>query len=647
MKSIRLSCLLVGLLFAFSATANDVDNGYSIDHWKYEALVHEDGTWDVTETLRVVFNEERHGIYRYIPRLFVRHHDMNGHDAKFTYRTRIDSVRANATLSLSSLEDSQKNLVLKLGHEDSLLRGERTYVIKYRLVYPDDRYTAGDEIYHTVFGADCNTRVGTFDFSLRFDKALPEVFAHTLRVYSGEWGTADNELAVAARLADNTVSGHVEDIPPFRAITLGGQLPEGYWQGASRVSPLLCYLFMAASLFFFCAVMGYLLFHRRKRPVTVIEYNAPEGMSSAEVGVVIDGNADLSDLTSLIVWFASKGYLKIKEGTVKKRLFSKDENDIELQKLSDLPSDAPKYQTLFWKVLFGDGDKVALSELGDKHTGIAAALRALQKHFRGKRSLTRLHWPSLIAALCFLASGVAAIITSGTVSTWGESCLWVFSLFIWAAPLLLVGLLRIVISDYDMISKTWHRLMQYLTIVVLGVADVFCYHALCYSPYDTLMPGWVMYSLVGAGWLIALFSGRMERDSRYRQEMMSLLLGFREFIDKAEMPMLKAQVDEDPAYFYNVLPYAMVFGLTKKWQKQFKDIDTPAPDWYECHEAQQGITSYMLSQRLVHNMSTSVKNAMEVSSHAPDGVGSIGSSPGGFSGGFSGGGGGGGGVGSW
>ena len=39
-------------------------------------------------------------------------------------------------------------------------------------------------------------------------------------------------------------------------------------------------------------------------------------------------------------------------------------------------------------------------------------------------------------------------------------------------------------------------------------------------------------------------------------------------------------IDEDPEYFFNVLPYAMVFGLSDHWSKQFKDLKVKPPRWY-------------------------------------------------------------------
>src|SRR5690606_23153984 len=58
------------------------------------------------------------------------------------------------------------------------------------------------------------------------------------------------------------------------------------------------------------------------------------------------------------------------------------------------------------------------------------------------------------------------------------------------------------------------------------------------------------------------------------------LLGFREFIDKAEKNRIEALAKDDPTLFDRVLPFALVFGLEEKWADAFKDIYREPPGWY-------------------------------------------------------------------
>lgn len=119
--------------------------------------------------------------------------------------------------------------------------------------------------------------------------------------------------------------------------------------------------------------------------------------------------------------------------------------------------------------------------------------------------------------------------------------------------------------------------------------------------------------------------------------MMGRLLGFKEFIETAEHGRLQGLQADDPHYFYTILPYAMVFGLSKKWSNLFKDIDVEKPDWYD---ARTPLLGYALTNHMVNSLCSSVSHAITTISHDS-------SSHGHGGGGFSGGGGGGGGGGSW
>ena len=142
---------------------------------------------------------------------------------------------------------------------------------------------------------------------------------------------------------------------------------------------------------------------------------------------------------------------------------------------------------------------------------------------------------------------------------------------------------------------------------------------------------------------VVLMRKRTERGARLQGQ----ILGFRDFIETAELEKLNMLVEEDPEYFYNVLPYAYVMGLSDKWAKKFEKIRVNQPDWYYGYNTTSIYSMLWYSQMFnscAKSMESSVINSI-VASAADSGGGSIGGGFGG--GGFSGGGFGGGGGGSW
>ena len=125
----------------------------------------------------------------------------------------------------------------------------------------------------------------------------------------------------------------------------------------------------------------------------------------------------------------------------------------------------------------------------------------------------------------------------------------------------------------------------------------------------------------------------LKKRNKNALRLLGKLLGFKQFIETAEKRRLQMLVEKDPQYFYSVLPYAYIFGISDKWIKQFEGIMKLKPDWYSGGH-------FGTSFRRFSNAMQSVS----VPSVANGGI-SSGSSSGG--GGCSGGGGGGGGGGSW
>lgn len=641
---------LILALCAAAGFAQDIDNGYVIDQYRYHAQVHANNSWTVTEELDVTFLEPRHGIYRHIPRIYcINRRGVNG-SARYTYRTTVDEIDIpGEDVEIIENDDSQDDIILRIGNEHTVHDGPHSYTIRYTLQKPDDRWAGGDELFHTVLGPQCNTTIGHFEFRIAFDKPLPTHLADELSVQSGPYGSEQNRLDAQVSLTGGCIVGSADSIEPFQGISIFAPMEEGYWQGAPSPARSKLYILLAVTALLFLWLVYYCMTHHRYRPTIVYEYSAPEGLSSAEVGTIIDDSADLSDLTSLVVWWASKGYVKIVEKAAKDY---RKTDTLELVKLAELPKTAPQYQKAFWRVFFTTNDSANLNDLGDKHTEIATAKAALKHYFKGERSLTKLQFKPFLAWLLFVALGTLAFASSSAVADFDPDIVSA-AVICFAAPTVLMGFTRIVGSARDMLRGHNARTIRGFVYVALAAANVWFFAEMFYNAADSYLPLEVYGVLIAAGWMTAFFAGDLISDSAYRLHNMSLLLGFREFLEKSELPMLKAQVDENPNFFYDILPYAMVFGLSDKWSKQFAALNIAPPTWYETQGTMLGMNPGLnfnaahFAQHLTTDFSKSISKSVAAASIDPTQANNSGGGFSGGGGGFSGGGGGGGGVGSW
>lgn len=72
----------------------------------------------------------------------------------------------------------------------------------------------------------------------------------------------------------------------------------------------------------------------------------------------------------------------------------------------------------------------------------------------------------------------------------------------------------------------------------------------------------------------------IRKRSPYAHKRMEEAEGYKEFIDKVEKDRIAVLSKEDPGLFYQVLPYAMVFGLAERWCEKFKGLYVPPASWY-------------------------------------------------------------------
>jgi uncharacterized membrane protein len=128
----------------------------------------------------------------------------------------------------------------------------------------------------------------------------------------------------------------------------------------------------------------------------------------------------------------------------------------------------------------------------------------------------------------------------------------------------------------------------------------------------------------------------LPKRTEYGIQVYAEIQGFKDFLTSVEKDRIEQMVEQYPTYFYDILPYTYVLGISDKWIKKFEDINLKAPDWYEGSTTFNAVAfgSFMRS-----TMSTASSTMSSSASHSSGG--------GGGGGGFSGGGSGGGGGGSW
>ena len=540
--------------------------------------VQENSSMHVTEEIYVTFTTDAHGIYRYIPNDDVYAYFMhNGALQQKEMAYKIKNVKCEG--EEISTDTGYGQLMIRIGSADKLIRGAHKYKLEYDIVMYKDGIDYLDQFYWNVIPTYWETDIDFAGFTVNMPKAFDE---SAVDVITGPVGTGDTTRASWDVDGSNSLAGHVDGLEKNEGVTVRITLPEGYWVG---VKDETVFWRIAQGVMAALTVFGIILFVTKgkdPKPVRTVEFYPPDDLSPAEVGYIYDMRIDDKDMTSLVMWFASRGYLKIHAEQTESRFLKKEKVKVTLEKLKDLPEGAPAFQRTFFNALFEESNLADMDELS-KSTEFAdsyeAAKKSLQTRYGSKTKRKLQEGYGNMAFGCLI---------------------WILMLAVVVAA---VALLRIDSTQLKILLGEF---------IVGGIIVIIC----------------------------TLF---MARPTEFRTQMLGRIQGFRDFIDLAEVDRINQLVEQDPNYFYFILPYAYVFGLTDKWAKNFERLAPKMPDWYDgpayymttpsvfCRTMDSGVRS-ALTESMVHTTSSSDFS----------GGGSFSSGGGGFSGGGGGGGGGGG-----
>ncbi len=421
-----------------------------------------------------------------------------------------------------------------------------------------------------------------------FTIRMPSEVDMDLEVITGPIGTGDTSRG-SWTASGTTIEGRVEGpVESGEGVTVRAKLPEGYWKGAKNDAPWVYGIMVLIGLLTFYVIRLFVRYGKDRRPVKTVEFYPPDGMSPAEAGYLYDTKLQDKDMISLVMWFAAKGHLKIIPlDRTGDKPMARKKTAIRLKFVQDLPAGAPSYQTTFFYGLF-PGKKRSV-DLDELPTSFGMRLEDAREELIDQMK------PLMIDPKSEESKRTGCLIG--------------------------IGVFFLVIAAF----------------VLFRVTD---------DLYSSLLGEFVLCTL------FIIFCVRfMLRPSDYRWQMQGRLKGFREFIKKAELDRIEKLVEEDPDYFYTILPYAYVFGLTDRWAKNFKALAIAPPNWY-AGDVAYFFDPVSFTNDFSRTTARSFAAAMPKPTYSSFSGGSGRSSGGGGysssgGGGFSGGGGGGGGGGSW
>ncbi len=568
--------ILVLLLLLVSFSSASAQD-FTITKFHADITIHKDASLLVQETMLVNFHESRHGIYREIP---FKYRDERDNSIKTPLH--VQSVTDQAGMQRTYKVSKRRNVVnIRIGDSKKYVSGYQTYVITYDVQNALLFFNDHDELYWNVTGNYWWAPIQ--EASARVILAGGEM-SQTLwaACYTGVSGSRATECSFEAshNSADFSTT---KNLSPREGLTIAFGWDKGLVAPPTAMRKLLWMLDLRENwifLFFLfpASFMGY-LWRTRGRDPEVLEAVTVRYEPPHYNGVPLtpgEVGALIDERLDPRDITSTIVGLAVK-GYIK----------IEEQKTDGLIFDSMDYY--LWKVKGPDDNLSPFEKL------------LMSKIFTGE-------FPGRMVS--DMKNKFYADLESIKRTLYGE----------------------LTTKRYFLVSPEKVRNVYRTAGIIIAVASGIIFAALTSSP-KAVIAG------ILTGFPVLAFGRVMPAKTRSGAVAYIDILGFREFMNRAEKDRIERMKDKD--LFSKFLPYAIALNVVDNWAKAFEGMYQEAPQWYASHTGLRSFSPTAFSRSI--NGATSGLSAAMFSAPRGSGVGGSG----GFSGGSSGGGFGGGGGGSW
>ncbi len=570
-----------------SSTTETVADGFTINSYNVKLNVHENNVVDVEENITVDFYEEgHHGIYKFIP-TWLEYTSQDGQT--LSRNAKITNLQAIGDEFTTDTINGKKRV--KIGSAESTLTpGLKKYTISYQYNMGEDPFINFDEFIFHAYGDFWGTKIN----NATLDITMPtNITNNAIKFFNDKYRQNDITANVSYYINGNTLHAQVLNYDLYKSLTVDIVLPEGYFAGAQNnygtTSLLLLLLIIAITIFIFIC---WLKFGKDYHYSETVEFYAPEGYDSAAIGYIYKKDSGRKLAISLIVSLASQGIIRIDESEDKKtrtivNLCSTDvnkaiERKIGITKLKSanggpvkakldkyfgnentaiITSDYDKFLSDSKSLIKNGYLKIDYDTIDDYSN---EALENIKKQMKNKSKETLANLSTnerLVYDQLFRKSDENNLAND--------------------------------LDFYEVFSKINDNLQEKLDKKIddtkSHIFKAICsglffleigYFLFAFNYYEDLNPKYnILYIIAIVSILISVvFIILMTRKSSYGSQIMAQIKGFKRYLETAEKDQLEGLVNQNPNYFYEILPYAYVLGVSKKWIEKFENIPMPSPD---------------------------------------------------------------------
>jgi len=402
------------IILCFTITTLLSAQDFTINTYDIDLIVNSDGSIHVQEDIQVSFDKKKRGIYRTIPTRYKK----DGNNVKLG----IENIFVED--HKSKIRWKNGVVEIRIGSSDIFVEGTQDYQIRYTIQNGIQAYENNQELYCDLTGNDWQAEIQKINYKIHLPKSIG-LQTGDLKATTGYKNKLTDGININ-QSNSTTIEGTTHRVlKEGEGASIAINLPKTYLSVSDLMSndykqkliqeekdkvpqnPWLMLIpvgLLGVFFRFWNKIKG------NKNELESQESYAypPEGLTSAHVGAYIDQTANTRDIVSLIPYWASEGFLNIKnetDGTI-------------LIKKKDLPASYPNYEHTIFSEIFKDGDERAMEDLKEKfYSTLSKAKDQLSKevHSQGYYKEEFVYWFRtwrlvIFPMLMFTAAAVSFVI---------------------------------------------------------------------------------------------------------------------------------------------------------------------------------------------------------------------------------------------
>lgn len=591
-----------------ASAASYATDGTYVKSYKIDCDIKNNREINIVETIQVYYYNNS-GFFRDIP--------VNGGE-----KVRNLKVSQENNKDLYYNVTYEDNFVVIEVDDDRLKTGETiTYVLQYD--YLLTKAQEGDNILEfnpvgTGFEKDV--------YNVEILMNLPSGYLNG-KCYKGAAGSSDEYAFESTESANGTaVSTSIPFLERNKGVTFYLEFEDGSLTTYFDFTPYW-FILTGAALFVIIILLKLLCFNKNTL-TPVVNFEAPNQMNPLMMGKLIDNKINSEDITAMIFYFADKGWLKINLDNQKDPLL--------IRIAQNLPESCDNYEKLMFDNIFGKEYSVRTSSLKYSFYRTVEKVSAMvNTKTKGLYSSGSLGISIIFAILGGLLLGITPLLIAVTQVS---STLLILTPFLALLPALFIYALTETIKYNSLKWKKKTKLLFCLPVALICAVLTGAY--MLFVP--NFLIGYLPKALLCIICCICIISSvfLISKTKSYKEQL-NQIVGFKNFILLAEKDRLEMLLEDDPQFYYHVLPYAQVLGVSDKWEEKFEDITVAPPKWVTSSTLDNIIEFHLLNSII---RTSSVKMSTNFNSRPSSSSGSGFKGFGGHGGGHVGGGHGGGGM---